>query len=99
MLTNLVSNAIKFTEAGEVVVDLLQNNRTASTVTIRFSVSDTGIDMDDEQQANLFRSFSQADSTITRKYSGTGLGLSISQQLTRMMGGEIEVASTKSKRR
>ena len=73
VLTNLVSNAIKFTEDGEVVVDLLQNNRTASTVTIRFSVSDTGIGMDDEQQAHLFRSFSQADSTITRKYDGTGL--------------------------
>jgi PAS domain S-box-containing protein len=94
VLSNLVSNAIKFTEAGEVVVDLQQKNRSANTVTIRFSVSDTGVGMTEEQQAQLFKSFSQADSTITRKYGGTGLGLAISQQLTGMMGGSIEVTST-----
>jgi PAS domain S-box-containing protein len=97
VLTNLVSNAIKFTEAGEVVVDLQQKNRSASTVTIRFSVSDTGIGMTEEQKAHLFRSFSQADSTITRKYGGTGLGLAISQQLTHMMGGKIEATSAPGK--
>ncbi|MEE9597329.1 MAG: transporter substrate-binding domain-containing protein, partial [Acidiferrobacterales bacterium] len=94
VLSNLVSNAIKFTEAGEVVVELQQKKRSTSTVIVQFSVSDTGIGMHEAQQAHLFQSFSQADSTITRQYGGTGLGLAISQQLTRMMGGEIEVTST-----
>jgi len=94
VLINLVSNAIKFTEVGDVVVELQQKKRSPSTVIVQFSVSDTGIGMNEEQQAHLFQSFSQADSTITRQYGGTGLGLAISQQLTRMMGGEIEVTST-----
>ena len=94
VLSNLVSNAIKFTEAGEVVVELQQKNRSTSNVTVQFSVSDTGIGMNEEQLSHLFQSFSQADSTITRQYGGTGLGLAISQHLTRMMGGEIEVTST-----
>jgi polar amino acid transport system substrate-binding protein len=97
VLTNLVSNAIKFTEAGEVVVDIYQKNRSVDSVTMGFSVSDTGIGMNEEQQAHLFKSFSQADSTISRKFGGTGLGLAISQQLTHMMGGEIEVVSTPGK--
>jgi PAS domain S-box-containing protein len=93
VLINLVSNAIKFTEAGEVVVELQQKKRSPSTVIVQFSVSDTGIGMNEEQQAHLFQSFSQADSTITRQYGGTGLGLAISQKLTRLMGGNIEVTS------
>jgi len=94
VLSNLVSNAIKFTEAGEVVVELQQKKRSTSNVTVQFSVSDTGIGMNEEQLSHLFQSFSQADSTITRQYGGTGLGLVISQHLTRMMGGDIEVTST-----
>jgi signal transduction histidine kinase/DNA-binding response OmpR family regulator/HPt (histidine-containing phosphotransfer) domain-containing protein len=94
ILINLTGNAIKFTEAGEVVVELRQTARTANSVTVQFAVRDSGIGMTGEQRAHLFQAFSQADSTITRQYGGTGLGLAISQQLTQMMGGEIEVESS-----
>lgn len=94
VLINLTGNAIKFTETGEVVVELKQAARTDNSVTVRFSVRDSGIGMTEEQRAQLFQAFTQADSTITRQYGGTGLGLAISQQLARMMGGEIEVESS-----
>jgi signal transduction histidine kinase/CheY-like chemotaxis protein/HPt (histidine-containing phosphotransfer) domain-containing protein len=93
ILINLAGNAIKFTEEGEIVVEVRQTNRTDGQVTVHFDVRDSGIGMNEEQLGRLFQSFSQADSTISRQYGGTGLGLAISQQLTEMMGGLIEVTS------
>ena len=94
VLINLTNNAVKFTDEGEIVVAVEVAERSSSGVTLRFSVSDTGIGMDAAQMARLFQSFSQADSSITRKYGGTGLGLSISKQLVELMGGTIDVTST-----
>ena len=94
VLINLANNAVKFTEKGEIVVAVKVAERTAGGVVLKFSVSDTGIGMDEEQLARLFQSFSQADSSVTRKYGGTGLGLSISRQLVELMGGTIKVTST-----
>lgn len=94
VLTNLLSNAIKFTEAGEVVVDVQLLAERDGKVELEFGVRDTGIGISPEQQMRLFQSFTQADSSMARKYGGTGLGLTISQRLTQMMGGEIQVQST-----
>ncbi|HZX29102.1 MAG TPA: response regulator [Telluria sp.] len=94
VLINLTNNAVKFTEEGEIVVAADVAERRPDGLTLRFSVSDTGIGMDTEQMARLFQSFSQADGSVTRKYGGTGLGLSISKQLVELMGGTIQVIST-----
>ena len=94
VLINLTGNAVKFTEKGEIVVAVDIVERHPGAIVLRFSVSDTGIGMSEEQLAQLFQSFSQADGSITRKYGGTGLGLSISKQLVEMMGGSIKVVST-----
>lgn len=94
VLINLTSNALKFTERGEINVAVEVMDRTADTVALRFSVTDTGIGMRPSQVAGLFESFNQAGATTTRKYGGTGLGLSISRQLVEMMGGDIRVVST-----
>ncbi len=97
VLINLANNAVKFTERSEIVVavELVEpvDARTGKA-RLRFSVSDTGIGMDSEQLAGLFQAFTQADSSITRKYGGTGLGLTISKQLVELMGGSIAVSST-----
>ena len=93
ILINLAGNAIKFTEEGQIVVEVRQTERTDDRVTVHFDVRDSGIGMNEEQLGRLFQSFSQADNTISRQYGGTGLGLAISQQLTEMMGGQIEVTS------
>jgi two-component system, sensor histidine kinase and response regulator len=93
VLVNLCGNAVKFTEKGEIAVRLRLLEKKDESVKIEFTVSDTGIGMTDEQIAKLFRSFSQADSSTTRKYGGTGLGLSISERLVEMMGGAIAVES------
>ncbi|WP_027468420.1 response regulator [Deefgea rivuli] len=94
VLNNLASNASKFTEHGEIVLDIKVEARYADRVALRFSLSDTGIGMTPPQLATLFQSFTQADNSITRKYGGTGLGLSISKQLVEMMGGTLTVGST-----
>ena len=93
ILTNLLSNAIKFTEAGEVEIDIQLIAERDGMVQLEFGVRDTGIGISPEQQARLFQSFTQADSSMARKYGGTGLGLTISQRLTQMMGGEISLRS------
>ena len=95
VLTNLLGNAIKFTENGEVVLrtSLLGDPGGGGLTSARFDVSDTGIGMTDEQREKLFSSFSQADASTTRKYGGTGLGLAICKQLVELMGGEIWVES------
>ena len=93
VLTNLASNAIKFTEAGEVVISVKVVSREEENVILRFSVKDTGVGLSEEQIGKLFQSFSQADGSTTRKYGGTGLGLTICKRLAEMMGGEIWVES------
>jgi len=93
ILINLTNNAVKFTEKGEIVINIGLQEKTEQQATIEVSVRDTGIGMTREQQGKLFKSFSQADTSTTRKYGGTGLGLAISKQLVEMMGGEIGVES------
>lgn len=93
ILINLVTNAIKFTEQGEVVVAAEMQAHDDAGVTLRFSVSDSGIGMNQKQTEKLFQPFSQADISTTRQFGGTGLGLAISHTLVTMMGGEIGVDS------
>jgi two-component system, sensor histidine kinase and response regulator len=93
VLLNLLGNAVKFTEEGEVVLRAsLEENKDAEAV-VRFEVKDTGIGMTKEQRSRLFESFSQADASTTRRFGGTGLGLAISKHLVELMGGEIDVES------
>jgi len=93
ILLNLLSNAVKFTERGSVTVRARKQGQSANGIFIHFAVMDTGIGITPAAQARLFRSFSQADSSTTRKYGGTGLGLVISKRLAEMMGGGIGVES------
>ena len=94
ILTNLVANAVKFTDKGEVTLQAYLEEDLPDTTVIRFEVTDSGIGINPNTQAKLFRPFVQADSSTTRKYGGTGLGLSISKQLVELMGGQIGVRST-----
>ncbi|MBF0383124.1 MAG: response regulator [Magnetococcales bacterium] len=97
VLLNLIGNALKFTDEGEVEVQVQTNDESKDHVVLQFSIRDTGIGMTDSQIANLFQAFSQADSSTTRKFGGTGLGLSICQRLVEMMGGSIWVESAKNR--
>lgn len=93
VLLNLTSNAIKFTEQGSIAIGVTQLADTADSARLRFEVTDSGIGIDRETQARLFKPFEQADNSSTRKYGGTGLGLAISKHLVEMMDGEIGVDS------
>ena len=93
VLINLSGNAIKFTEKGEVVIQIRQLARTDADTTLRFSVKDSGIGIAADKLAHIFTGFSQAEASTTRRFGGTGLGLSISRQLVTLMGGELAVDS------
>ncbi|MCE0484517.1 MAG: response regulator [Methylacidiphilales bacterium] len=93
ILTNLVNNAVKFTERGEVRLKIELLERTGDKVQLKFSVHDTGIGMTKEQVSRLFQAFSQADMSTTRKHGGTGLGLTICRRLVELMGGQIWLES------
>jgi CheY-like chemotaxis protein len=93
ILNNLISNALKFTQAGEIFIEVRRTNISEECIELKFSVSDTGIGISAENLGRLFKSFSQIDGSYTRKFGGTGLGLVISKQLVEMMGGQIWVES------
>jgi len=93
ILTNLISNAVKFTNSGGVTIELENKNESDNKVDILFKVKDTGIGISDDKLDNIFESFTQANSSTTRKYGGTGLGLAISKKLIELMGGGISVSS------
>ncbi len=93
VVTNLLNNAVKFTEKGEIIVSCTLDAVLAGRVRLRFMVKDTGIGMTPEQQSKLFTAFTQADGSITRRFGGTGLGLTITKRLLELMDGSINVAS------
>ncbi|MFP6903447.1 MAG: PAS domain S-box protein [Verrucomicrobiia bacterium] len=93
VLLNLVSNAVKFTEQGEVQVSVIRKQETDGSIELQFSIRDTGLGITPEEQEKIFDAFRQADGSTNRRYGGTGLGLSISRQLTEMMGGHMWLES------
>ncbi len=94
VISNLVGNAVKFTEHGEVSVDVTVDECNSSFVVLRFAVRDSGVGIPKTRQAAIFEAFSQADDSTTRRFGGTGLGLAISSRLVEMMGGGVEVDSS-----
>ena len=94
-LSNLVSNAVKFTSVGRVAVQISAIQQSKNELTLSFAVSDTGIGISDEEQSRLFQPFQQVDASIARKYGGTGLGLSITRKLANLMGGDVTIDSEK----
>ncbi|HEU5163269.1 MAG TPA: response regulator, partial [Thermoanaerobaculia bacterium] len=97
VLANFVSNAVKFTSSGEIVVTVDRESEVDDVAHLRFAVTDTGIGMSDELVARLFAPFTQADASTTRRFGGTGLGLAISKQLVELMGGTVAVKSSPGK--
>ncbi len=97
ILLNYANNAVKFTDQGEIVISVRASERTETDVLLNFRVRDTGIGLTSEQIGRLFQSFSQADTSTTRKFGGTGLGLAISKKLAELMGGEVGVESESGK--
>ena len=93
ILLNLMSNSVKFTEVGEVVLTVTSEGQVGGETELQFTIRDTGIGLTEEGMSRLFQSFSQADSTTTRKYGGTGLGLAISKRLAELMGGQMWATS------
>ena len=93
IIVNLVGNAIKFTSTGEVTLSAQRESQNTEQMTVWFTVKDTGIGIPVERQKEIFSSFTQADSSTTRKYGGTGLGLTISRRLVELLGGRIWVVS------
>lgn len=93
VLSNLISNALKFTERGDIMLSVIVEEEREKEVLLRFSVKDTGIGIDESHQDTVFDSYTQTDASVTRKYGGTGLGLSISKKLVRMMGGRLRLTS------
>jgi len=97
IMVNLIGNAIKFTDHGEVLASVEEESREETCVTLHFVVADTGVGVPKEKQALIFEAFTQADGSATRRFGGTGLGLAISSQLVKMMGGRIWVESEEGK--
>lgn len=93
VLTNLVGNAVKFTEQGEILVDISCVEQRENGILLRFAVTDTGIGIPPEKQKHIFDAFTQADSSTTRRFGGTGLGLAITSRFVSLMGGEIQLES------
>jgi PAS domain S-box-containing protein len=93
IIVNLVGNAVKFTEAGEIIVEVQTVSQTDADVLLQFTVADTGVGVPAEKQANIFNEFEQADSSLNRRFGGAGLGLAISSRLVRLMGGRIWLES------
>jgi signal transduction histidine kinase/DNA-binding response OmpR family regulator len=93
VIVNLIGNAIKFTDAGEILLHVELESSLSGTIKLRFSVKDTGIGIPEEKQSQIFEAFAQVDGSATRSYGGTGLGLAIVSQLVKLMGGEVAVES------
>ncbi|GAK20278.1 FOG protein containing CheY-like receiver domain [Vibrio sp. JCM 19052] len=98
VVMNFMSNAVKFTEKGTVLLSVTTHSVSGSNAVMEFSVRDSGIGIDEQQQKKIFEPFAQEDDSTTRQFGGTGLGLAISTQLVELMGGKIQLESEKGQR-